>query len=133
MPADLIVDFDAHNTPSPAHLHRPNIPANMANGRAVNGRPLSPSMGRPGRPFYADTPLAKLMIERNFRAVDVTTGSGVNPRSLSDYLAGRSCITPANIERLAAFFQLPEQVFYEMNVQLAKHATVQPRHSRKAG
>lgn len=116
----IIVPFTAHRQADARDQHPSAYLTRVgqANGVAANGRPLSPSMRRPGRPFYADTPLARLMIERNLRAVDVTTGAGVNPRALSDYLSARRVISPRNVARLAVFFDVPEQRILDMNDEI---------------
>lgn len=107
----IIVDFKpAAVSPAP---DRSRI--GQAGGVSADGRPLAPSKGRKGRPFYTDTPLGKLTSDRGLKVVEVVTGTGINPRTMSDYMSARKKITPANVAKLAAFFGVPETVFVEMN------------------
>lgn len=110
----IIVDFKPRPAPPPiAVTAGPRVGA--AGGVSADGRPLAPSKGRKGRPFYTDTPLGKLTSDRGLKVVEVVTGTGINPRTMSDYMSARRKITPDNIRKLAAFFGVPELVFVEMN------------------
>jgi hypothetical protein len=108
----IIVDFKPRPAPPPAATPRA---VGVAGGVSADGRPLAPSKGRRGRPFYTDTPLGKLTSERGLKVVEVSTGAGINPRSLSDYMSARRKMPAPVIAKLAAFFGVPEQVFIDMN------------------
>lgn len=110
----IIVDFKPRPAPPPT-VFAPGPRVGAAGGQSADGRPLSPSKGRKGRPFYTDTPLGKLTSDRGLKVVEVVTGTGINPRTMSDYMSARRKITPDNIRRLAEFFGVPEQTFVEFN------------------
>lgn len=108
----IIVDF---KPAAPAAPGPDRSRVGRAGGVSADGRPLAPSKGRKGRPFYTDTPLGKLTSDRGLKVVEVVTGTGINPRTMSDYMSARKKITPANVAKLARFFEVPETVFVEMN------------------
>lgn len=81
-------------------------PVDTPGTRAGNGRLTSDPRGRKGRPFYADTPLGRLIDERGHKVYEVTSGCSINPRIMSDYLNGRKAIRPQDKVRLAQFLNV---------------------------
>ncbi len=110
----LKVAFTAHESPLDAAPPR----IGKAGGVSMNGRPLSPTKGRKGRPFFTDTVLGQMISDRGLKVVEVSVGAGVNPRSLSYYMSRKKKISPANVARLAAFFDVDPAVFLAMNAEL---------------
>lgn len=117
----LTIPFTAHQSVPPGTPRVP-VPSTARTGKAgqlsPDGRPLSPSKGRKGRPFFVDTALGKLQSDRGLKSYEVAVGAGINPRTLSDYASKKKRITPTNIVKLARFFDVPEQVFIDMNAEL---------------
>jgi hypothetical protein len=114
---DLTVKLTAQNVKATTS---PRLAVGKAGGVSHAGRALSPLTGRKGRPFYADTPIGKLMVERGYKAYEVAIGAGLNPRTLSYYMSREKRITPINIAKLAEFFQCSPQIFIDMNKEFDK-------------
>lgn len=66
-----------------------------------------------GRPYPTHTKIGTLMSARGLRAVDVSTGSGVYTRTMSDLLSGRMRPTPAQLAKLSAFFRVAPDALLE--------------------
>lgn len=54
-----------------------------------------------GRPYATHTPLGKIMRAGDWNVGELAAISGVNARTISNYLAGRDEILPKHLERLA--------------------------------
>ena len=55
------------------------------------------------RPYPTHTKLGRAMLKRGLRAIDVSRGADVYPRSMTEYLAGRKKPSPRNMAKLAGF------------------------------
>ena len=86
-----------------------------AGGQSSEGRPLSESRGRKGRPFFTDTAVGRLANERGLKTTEISIGAGINARTLSDYMSNRRRVTPTNAEKLARFFRVPAITFLEQH------------------
>lgn len=81
----------ATRTPEPIPARTDHLPSD------------SPYRHRPkqGRPFSTDTPLGKLLEARAWRVADLAAASGVNARTLTEYLSGRLEIRAHHRDALA--------------------------------
>jgi len=64
------------------------------------------------RPYRTHTKIGRLMLSRNLRAKEVSDGSGVYTRSMSDILAGKRP-SQRNLALLCEFFKLPPEKLTE--------------------
>lgn len=63
------------------------------------------------RPYPIHTKLGAIMNERQFRVIDVATGARINPRTMTEYLAGRLPIRAHHLPYLARFLEVdPEDL-----------------------
>ena len=53
------------------------------------------------RQYPVHTKLGRIMEKRGLRVIEVSSRTGVYPRSMTEYLAGRKKPTPRNMARLA--------------------------------
>ncbi len=72
--------------------------------------PPNPHLPRTGRPFNTTTPLGRLMLDRGYGVNTVEQATGINHRTISDYLAGRKAISGRHIATLCEEFQVSKQV-----------------------
>lgn len=64
-----------------------------------------------GRPFNQSTNLGKIIDHRGYTVIEVASGSGVYPRTMSDYLADRKPISLEHRAKLAAFLKVDPDWF----------------------
>lgn len=55
------------------------------------------------RQYPVHTKLGRIMVRRGLRAIEVCNNTGVYPRSMTEYLAGRKKPTPRNMSRMAGY------------------------------
>lgn len=60
----------------------------------------------PGRPFNTATPLGKILYDRDIRAFQLAHATGINARTVTEYLAGRKPITRGHRALIADFLNL---------------------------
>lgn len=65
-----------------------------------------------GRPFPTHTPLGKVMAHLRLTAAKVAAGTGIYPRTLTEYLAGRKEPTVDHQRRLADFLEVPRHQLF---------------------
>jgi len=65
------------------------------------------------RPYPKHTKLGRLMYARGLRAIDVTVGTAISPRTMTEYLAGRKRPTPRNLTRLTMFLKVEPSAILE--------------------
>lgn len=82
----------------PASFPAPNMPTPA---------PIPTHRPKQGRPFPTHTPLGKLTQARGWRVADLAGASGVNARTLTEYLAGRKEIAAHHRDALARALSTP--------------------------
>lgn len=68
-----------------------------------------------GRPFNQSQPLGKAMAFRGYRVKEVEFATGINYRTLSNYLAGRDEIPTRHATLLAELLQVDLDYLYPAN------------------
>jgi hypothetical protein len=64
-----------------------------------------------GRPFNTETPLGRIMWDRGFRVFEVAHATGINARTLTEYLAGRKPLKGSHLSLVADFLDVhPEDL-----------------------
>lgn len=58
------------------------------------------------RQYPVHTKMGRIMAKRGLRAIEVSSGAGVYPRSMTEYLAGRKKPSPRNMGKIAAFLNV---------------------------
>lgn len=66
-----------------------------------------------GMAYPIHTRLGKVMAFRDLTASEVASASGVHPRTLTEYLAGREPIRPQHLQRLADALGVSPDVIFE--------------------
>ena len=62
------------------------------------------------RPFNTTTPLGQLMWQRGYTVKGLEQASGVNQRTISNYLAGRRAIISQHLAAFSIEFNVPREV-----------------------
>lgn len=78
-------------------------PVEGSGSREAAGRPTANPRGQKGRPFFTDTPLGRIIDARGLKVKDVVNGSGMNPRTMSDYLSKRRPISAPHKSAIAKY------------------------------
>jgi len=65
------------------------------------------------RQYPRHTKLGRLMYGRGLRSIDVTIGTGISPRTMTEYLAGRKRPTSQNLVRLTTFLRVEPKVILD--------------------
>lgn len=65
------------------------------------------------RPYKTHTKLGKVMFARGVRSIHVTYATGVHPRLMTDYLAGRKKPSPRSMKALCEFLHVNPQDLVE--------------------
>lgn len=64
-----------------------------------------------GRPYNSSSPLGRMIKDAGLRVKDVSWGTGIYDRTLSDYLAERKEISDGHLVTLCDFFDCePEEI-----------------------
>lgn len=80
------------------------------------------------RPFNRSTPLGQLMHERGYSVRSLAESTGVNQRTICDYLADRRTILPKHIARFSDEFGVSKEVLLGIKTE----PTPKPYRGKKA-
>ena len=89
---------------------RPTVPYPGRMGRYVNPDLDDWGPGKEGRQYPRNTALGRVAAHRGIKAKDLSARSGVHPRTLTEYLAGRKPIREQHVLPLAEVLQCPPEV-----------------------
>lgn len=65
------------------------------------------------RQYPRHTKLGRLMYERGLRAIDMTVGADIYPRTMTEYLAGRKRPSSRSLVRLTTFLKVKPEAILE--------------------
>jgi hypothetical protein len=63
-----------------------------------------------GRPYNVTTNLGKLMLFHGWRVAGLSAETGINSRTICEYLAGRKRISVGHLAILSTLFRVPPEV-----------------------